>query len=346
MVGVPEAGLEPFVPRVRMTLAGADRRRPDGAPGLRGVQGPGGRRGLRPRRGARPARARVDAGRRRDADHRPADGAAASSLSREPTVSEGDRRRPRRHQARGGPPAGRRAVDSLIEPTDLLRLGCRSSTRLVLVDPAAGEELDGSGSACPRWSSSRAAGLCPRSTCRSPTSPCARCSAIGSGFRCSSTTTPRSRRWRRHTISELRMVARDLVMLTIGTGVGGGLVLGGRIYRGATGGAGELGHTLIGAQPRRVLVPRASTLSAARLAGAGRRWTRARRARGRVRSRKHPDSALARLVCRGWVGARRDAVEAAQLRMPPAAGGWSSCGRKRVGVGVANAINTFDPKRW
>ena len=42
------------------------------------------------------------------------------------------------------------------------------------------------------------------------------------------------------------MVARDLVMLTIGTGVGGGLVLGGRIYRGATGGAGELGHTLVG----------------------------------------------------------------------------------------------------
>ena len=42
---------------------------------------------------------------------------------------------------------------------------------------------------------------------------------------------------------QLQMVARDLVMLTIGTGVGGGLVLGGRIYRGATGGAGELGHT-------------------------------------------------------------------------------------------------------
>src|SRR5450755_800304 len=45
---------------------------------------------------------------------------------------------------------------------------------------------------------------------------------------------------------ELKMVARDLVMLTIGTGVGGGLVLGGRIYRGATGAAGELGHTLVG----------------------------------------------------------------------------------------------------
>jgi len=46
---------------------------------------------------------------------------------------------------------------------------------------------------------------------------------------------------------ELSMVSRNLVMLTVGTGVGGGLILGGRIYRGATGGAGELGHTLIGA---------------------------------------------------------------------------------------------------
>ncbi|MGH2868592.1 MAG: ROK family protein, partial [Solirubrobacteraceae bacterium] len=45
---------------------------------------------------------------------------------------------------------------------------------------------------------------------------------------------------------DLTMVARDLVMLTIGTGIGGGLVLGGRIYRGATGGAGELGHAIVG----------------------------------------------------------------------------------------------------
>jgi glucokinase len=43
-----------------------------------------------------------------------------------------------------------------------------------------------------------------------------------------------------------RIVSHDLVMFTVGTGVGGGLVLGGRIYRGTTGAAGEVGHTLIG----------------------------------------------------------------------------------------------------
>ena len=36
-----------------------------------------------------------------------------------------------------------------------------------------------------------------------------------------------------------------VVMLTLGTGVGGGLLLDGRVYRGAGGGAGELGHTIV-----------------------------------------------------------------------------------------------------
>jgi glucokinase len=37
----------------------------------------------------------------------------------------------------------------------------------------------------------------------------------------------------------------DMAMLTLGTGVGGGLVLGGTIWRGANGMAGELGHTTV-----------------------------------------------------------------------------------------------------
>src|SRR5215211_2959886 len=44
-----------------------------------------------------------------------------------------------------------------------------------------------------------------------------------------------------------RAIVQNLVMFTVGTGVGGGIVLGGRVYRGSTGAAGELGHTLIGA---------------------------------------------------------------------------------------------------
>jgi len=36
-----------------------------------------------------------------------------------------------------------------------------------------------------------------------------------------------------------------VIGLTIGTGVGGGIILNGRLYRGSRGGAGELGHTVI-----------------------------------------------------------------------------------------------------
>jgi glucokinase len=39
--------------------------------------------------------------------------------------------------------------------------------------------------------------------------------------------------------------ASDVVMLTLGTGVGGGLILGGRPYRGATGSGAELGHIVL-----------------------------------------------------------------------------------------------------
>ena len=61
VVGVPEAGLEPFVPRVTLTLP-ALRRGPAGrVPRHRRVQGRGGRRRVRSRRAARSARAVVAA---------------------------------------------------------------------------------------------------------------------------------------------------------------------------------------------------------------------------------------------------------------------------------------------
>jgi glucokinase len=45
----------------------------------------------------------------------------------------------------------------------------------------------------------------------------------------------------------------DMAMLTLGTGVGGGLVLGGRIFHGMTGMAGEFGHMTV--DPEGVLCP-------------------------------------------------------------------------------------------
>ncbi|MGZ4248665.1 MAG: ROK family protein [Solirubrobacteraceae bacterium] len=138
----------------------------------------------------------------------------------------------------------------------------------------------------------------------------------------------------------LLLVAHNLVMLTIGTGVGGGIVLGGRIYRGATGGAGELGHTIVGLDmtspiptPGRFPVSGSLESVAAGLA-------LDRLAAGAAD--EHPDSALGRLHAAGKPILGAETVQAARDGDPTAAAIvelWGEC----IGIGIANAINTFDP---
>lgn len=140
---------------------------------------------------------------------------------------------------------------------------------------------------------------------------------------------------------ELRMVAHNLVMITVGTGVGGGLVLGGRIYRGATGGAGELGHTLVGLDlagsvPAPMKFPQPGSLESVASGHALDRL--AAQAAG-----LHPRSALGELRAEGKPVLGADAVKAAHNGDADARRMVEIWGQ-RVGVGVANAINTFDPE--
>jgi glucokinase len=140
---------------------------------------------------------------------------------------------------------------------------------------------------------------------------------------------------------DLRMVASDLVMLTIGTGVGGGLVLGGRIYRGATGGAGELGHTMVGMDMSGV-VPEAGRFP--------QRGSLESEAAGHALdglvaefARAHPSSSLGRRLAAGEQLTGVEAVQAAHDGDADARRMVELWG-ERVGIGIANAINTFDPE--
>jgi glucokinase len=141
--------------------------------------------------------------------------------------------------------------------------------------------------------------------------------------------------------SEGRLICPHLVMFTVGTGVGGGLVLNGRVYRGAVGMAAEFGHTMIGldldagdpAHPRHF--PQVGSLEAL--------------ASGRALDRlvleaaeRNPGSFLGRRLERDGTLTGHDAVEGAGA-------GDADCVRcleilgQRLGIGLANAINVFDP---
>ena len=50
--------------------------------------------------------------------------------------------------------------------------------------------------------------------------------------------------WAAYVVESKRQV-KNLLCVTIGTGIGGGLILGGALYRGTTGSAGEIGHTTL-----------------------------------------------------------------------------------------------------
>jgi glucokinase len=139
----------------------------------------------------------------------------------------------------------------------------------------------------------------------------------------------------------LQLVAHNLVMITVGTGVGGGIVLGGRIYRGATGGAGELGHILVGLNLERSVpeptgFPQPGSLEDV---ASGHALDRLAAESARV----DEDSVLGRLRAEGRPVLGADAVEAAQHGDKAAARIVELWG-ERLGIGVANVVNIFDPE--
>jgi glucokinase len=140
---------------------------------------------------------------------------------------------------------------------------------------------------------------------------------------------------------ELKLVSRNLVMITVGTGIGGGIVIDGRIFRGGSGGAGELGMTLIGLASDPDFpesgehFPQPGSLEALASGHALDRFAQAA-------AIADPDSALGKLASSRGKVLGADAVGAAADADVPAAAAvrrWAHA----VGIGVANAINTFDP---
>ena len=128
------------------------------------------------------------------------------------------------------------------------------------------------------------------------------------------------------------------VLLALGTGIGGGLVLDGRLYRGARGFAGELGHLVVdhdgedcpGACPGRGCLE---------VLASGAAIDRA----GEDAAAADPDSALGRHGAAGHRVAGGIVTELAHAGDPGARSVLAEIGR-RLGAGLCGIVNALDPE--
>jgi glucokinase len=131
--------------------------------------------------------------------------------------------------------------------------------------------------------------------------------------------------------------ARNAVVLTIGTGIGGGLILDGRVYRGSSGAGAELGHVVIDAEgpPCQGNCPNRGCVE---VLASGTALGR----EGELAASVHPESALGRLAAEGLPVDGRAVTEAALAGDGIAVDVVATIGR-RLGIALASFANVFEP---
>lgn len=129
---------------------------------------------------------------------------------------------------------------------------------------------------------------------------------------------------------------RNLVMLALGTGVGGGILLDGRLLVGTHSGAAELGHMVL--DPEGPLCPCGNH-------GCLEAWAGSRALLARARELSAQDGPLADLVRRrGEQLTTRDLAKLAESGDAVCRELFAAAGR-RLGQAVGNLINALDPER-
>jgi glucokinase len=131
---------------------------------------------------------------------------------------------------------------------------------------------------------------------------------------------------------------RHMVMLTLGTGIGGGLILDGRLYRGSIGAAGELGHITIDydGPPCQGHCPGFGHLETLASGTAADKLARESAA-------AHPDGDLGRAAAAGRVVDARLAVDLAAAGPGDARDVLDRIGFY-LGVGISSLVNVFNPE--
>jgi glucokinase len=131
---------------------------------------------------------------------------------------------------------------------------------------------------------------------------------------------------------------RNAVMITVGTGIGGGLIIDGHIYRGSTGAAAELGHVVVDLDGPKCQgnCPNYGCIEAVASGTAlGRE--------GRSAAERSPDSALGRTLAAGEEISGHSVTDAALAGDEAAREAVALVGR-RLGVAFSSYANVFDPE--
>jgi glucokinase len=130
----------------------------------------------------------------------------------------------------------------------------------------------------------------------------------------------------------------NVVLLTLGTGIGGGLYLDGRLFRGASGAGAEMGHMVIDADgpPCQGACPNRGCLEAL---ASGSALVR----EAALRVGREPDTPLGRAMEEGVPLSGPLVTEFAHDGDPVARGAIAVIGRN-LGVGLANLVNIFEPE--
>jgi glucokinase len=128
----------------------------------------------------------------------------------------------------------------------------------------------------------------------------------------------------------------DVVMLTVGTGIGGGLILNGQVYRGSTGAGAELGHVVIQADgpPCQGNCPNHGCVETYASGTAIAR-------EGTAAAKREPDSALGKALEDGPI-VGKTVTELALSGDPLATKVVATAGR-HLGVALSSLANIFDP---
>lgn len=131
--------------------------------------------------------------------------------------------------------------------------------------------------------------------------------------------------------------ASQVVLIVIGTGIGGGLIVDGRPYRGASGGAGEVGHMVVDPDGPLCACGRRGCLEALAAGPAI-----ASRARAAVR---RDNSSLILQLAGGDAAAitAETVVSAAAAGDPTAAAVWRDAA-EIIGIAAANIVNLLNPE--